>query len=202
LYRSLATHNAGIQASNGAASDYSQQPALNLLYGQGLMAPGMINIPVCSTEIAFAAWDTPGADTQPGYPCIGVLESDCEGYTYYGDSSCASPYIKDCQQMLQNFDQSGGHNIEIGHNVQIANYQTCALNVKGPAGKTFYSVGLQDIIDLVNNSINNGSLYNPDYPTQIGAGGSMVCSAQPQGTENVAWSIDLNQNWSDNPSCP
>jgi hypothetical protein len=188
--------------NNAPTADPSDPDFLSEVYTGSITSPGFITLPVCDPETAFTAWDTPGASIRPGYPCIKVLESDCTGFTYNGDSSCASPYVHDCLTMLDNFNQTGGHNIEIGHNVQIANYQTCAFNVKGPAGKSFYNVGLQDIKDIVNAAINNPSLYNPDYPTQIGAGGSMECSASPSGTESVAWSIDLNQNWPDNPSCP
>jgi hypothetical protein len=171
------------------------------LTAKKILAAGVMSIPVCPINMAWAAFNTQGASSQPGYPCITVLEADCDLITYAGDSSCASPLVHDCQVMINNFMDSGSHAVDVGGPHQIANFGSCAFSVHGPAsGASQYYVGLQDIIDIVQASIGNGSLYNPDLPSVIGAGGTMSCRASPSGREDVVWAIDYSTSETP-PSC-
>jgi hypothetical protein len=195
-HRSLNTYTANSRVNNPDIADPTSTDVVKDLTANDVEGSGIIRLPVCTGEMALAAWNTENADVNPGYPCITVLESTCDTYTYTGDSSCASPYVADCQQMIDNYQDSGTHTVDVGIQHGIANYRTCAFGVDGPAhGVAQYLVGLQDIINVVQAAIDNPTLYGDDK-TLLGASGTMNCKATAGGSqEPVTWGIYVDPNW-------
>lgn len=161
------------------------------LFNQDITTPGYIRLPVCSPDIAFMAWNRVGGPNTnaPNYPCyIPEGESACGTSTFVGQTSGASPTVDDCLQLVRNIEgRPGRHEVEnaFGDQHQIAEYGSCKFGVQGMGkdGNIAYYVGDQDIVDIINESVQRFT-----WNGLVGAKGTMSCSGDVTGQE-VEWGI-------------
>ncbi|KAJ4361764.1 hypothetical protein N0V83_010704 [Neocucurbitaria cava] len=104
--------------------------------------------------------------------------NDCGDSTFENQSSGGSPKVSDCQQITRNI--AGG-----GTWRTLVTYGTCALGVQSfdSASGTWYNVGNQDIIDVINTSIQKFT-----FNGLVGAKGNMHCQGDRNGL-SVDWAI-------------
>lgn len=104
-------------------------------------------------------------------------------------TSDASPSIEDCLQIIRNIQYDGDtqwdHTV-VGHNQrEVAKYGSCAFGIEASKtkGNVKFWVGGQDVIDLINSSIEN---YGKNG--RVGAKGDMLCNGNLQSQE-VTWGL-------------
>ncbi|KAH0426127.1 glycosylhydrolase family 18-6 [Colletotrichum camelliae] len=156
-----------------------------------LTAPGFIRLPVCSPERAFQSWDTApkGHRSSPNYPCDNPPGIDnCGDSSFENQSSGASPKVEDCRQIIKNIEGDGRTEwttqVALGQRA-IARFGSCRFGVEATdvSGNADFRVGGQDVIDIINESINrfggNG---------RVGAKGTMKCNGSVK-KQGVKWGI-------------
>ncbi len=154
---------------------------------------GYIRIPVCSGDVAYAAWNTGQSTNQtisPNYPCfVGVGRNDCGTSTFVGATSSGSPLIDDCRVIIKNIQGTQGEwtfdNV-FGTQKAGPSWGTCTFGAQGEDanGSAAFYIGAQDIIDLINSAIeqfgSNGL---------VGASGTMTCRGNINQVPDVLWGI-------------
>lgn len=96
--------------------------------------------------------------------------NDCGDSTFVNQSSGGSPKISDCQQIAANIAGGGSWTILTSDQHQLVQYGTCAFGVTTEDLLPALSIGNQDIIDLINSSIQKFS-----WNGLVGARGQMAC---------------------------
>lgn len=114
----------------------------------------------------------------------------CGASTFVDQTSGASPPVSDCRALIkkiQDRSEPTDHEIEnaIGSQHQIEEYGECKFGVQGSGkhGNIDFHVGGQDIIDLINDSINK---YGSSG--RVGAKGSMSCKGTVK-DQDVDWGL-------------
>lgn len=112
--------------------------------------------------------------------------NDCGDSSFINQSTGGSPLISDCQQITRNIAGSGTWPVAAGAQRQLVQYGTCALGAQLSNTANIAYVGNQDIIDLINTSIDKFS-----WDGKVGAKGVMDCqSASGLGVSaRVDWGI-------------
>ncbi|KAJ4369601.1 hypothetical protein N0V83_005363 [Neocucurbitaria cava] len=111
--------------------------------------------------------------------------NDCGDSTFENQSSDGSPNISDCQQIATNIAGGGTWTVAVGQH-QLVQYGTCAFGVTPEDSLNYAYIGNQDIIDVINASIQKFS-----YNGKVGAKGVMGCQSgqgEVSGDE-VTWGI-------------
>lgn len=159
-----------------------------LLLSRGWALPTLYNTTEnkASTSVLFTA--------SPGNAVDHCFES-----TFENKTSGASPKVQHCLKLVSNISGGGDWTINTYKHSQIAQYGTCAFGVESPKGDGWYMVGSQDIIDLINDSMNK-------YQSEglVGAKGQMPCERKGDGHEiDVVWGIFHTgcHNWDDPDKC-
>ena len=177
-------------ANGGEQTDPTNSGSLDDLMDQDVTTPGFIRIPVCSPEIAFAAWsDTTINSDVENYPCyIKPSISDCEDSSFEDQASDASPSVDDCMGIVNNIKGTQGEwEVEnaIGNQHQIVQFGDCKFGVQGlnKKGNVDFHVGAQDIVDIITESIKRfgGS-------GKVGAKGQMDCKGTVN-SQDVEWGL-------------
>lgn len=147
-------------------------------------------LPISKTCMALLATYLATAEGAPttlkravfGYESAQNSVNDCGDSTFVDESSPASPLISDCQHLASNI--AGGGTWTIGEDDQrtLATYGTCAFGVEVESGFVGY-VGNQDIIDLINSSIEMFA-----WGALVGAKGEMSCQG-PGGGSITDWGL-------------
>ncbi|OAQ63718.2 chitinase [Pochonia chlamydosporia 170] len=183
------------KANGGQNTNTSPDPnTLASFTGVDVTAPGFIRMPVCSPAMAYKAWigNGDGPDTSaPGYPCAVPKNDDfCGASTFVDQTSGASPPVSDCLALIKKIQDRSDptdHEIEnaVGNQHQIEEYGECKFGVQGNGknGNIDFHVGGQDIIDLINDSINKFGSSG-----RVGAKGSMSCKGTVKG-QDVDWGL-------------
>jgi hypothetical protein len=176
---------------NGApVADPANGATFTDLDNQDVTTPGFIRLPVCSPDMAFAAWSqSDGPSTEvANYPCIPPqLLGYCDTSDFVDKTSAASPLVSDCQALIRKIQARApadrvDHEVENGFGQQheIEKEGTCIFGVQaiGKDGNIDFHVGGQDIVDIITTSIEKfgGS-------GRVGASGSMLC----KGTVKSQW---------------
>jgi hypothetical protein len=78
----------------------------------------------------------------------------------------------------------GTWTVQLGSQHQLVQYGTCAIVVGANPGSGTVHVGYQDIIDLINTSINKFS-----YQGKVGAKGVTSCQGALGGNPTVNWGL-------------
>lgn len=148
---------------------------------------------MCTAETAYYNWDSviklngslAGA---PSFPCNTPQgEAYCGASSFTDQTSGASPTTADCRQVVANIALGGDWTVDSsGVQHQLVQYGGCAFGIQGqgsPVGNVDFTIGNQDIIDIITTSINmfGGS-------GQVGAKGTMSCSGNAA-SQNVLWGI-------------
>ena len=86
---SLRTYQENGNANGGAQTDPTNDGSLDDLMDQDITTPGFIRLPVCSPDVAFAAWADISIDTNTeNYPCVVKPSiSDCEDSSFEDQTS-------------------------------------------------------------------------------------------------------------------
>ncbi|KAF9769179.1 hypothetical protein IL306_013420 [Fusarium sp. DS 682] len=100
--------------------------------------------------------------------------NDCGDSTFENHSSAGSPLVKDCQQIARNIAGGGTWTVGAGgEHHQLLQYGTCAFGAQGAEGNMNAAyIGNQDIIDLINTSIDKFK-----WKGKVGAAGVMGCQS-------------------------
>ncbi|GFF25316.1 hypothetical protein IFM46972_01364 [Aspergillus udagawae] len=101
--------------------------------------------------------------------------NDCGYSTFVNQSSGGSPRVDDCLQIARNIAGGGTWVVSAvaGVHHQLLQYGTCAFGVEHDpdfADGPIYKIGNQDIIDLINDSVNRFQWFG-----LVGAKGEMDC---------------------------
>lgn len=156
-----------------------------------IMTPGIIRLPVCSSDRAFQSWDTGTKGSSDNYPCNILPGKDrCGDSTHMDQNSGASPMVSDCEQMIRNIE--GDASTEFTHGItgdrEILLYGSCAFGIQrtgGTGGAVQFKIGDQDVIDAINESVEKFGSSG-----KVGAKGVMPCDGTTAGTKvKVEWSI-------------
>jgi hypothetical protein len=189
-HRAVRSYQANNNANGGAVADPSAQSTFDHLVDQDYTTPGWINIPVCTPEMAATAFYAKSTTSGlANYPCaVPPSPNDCGTSTFTDATSDASPLVTDCQHIVTNIaGTQGSWEVEaaIGHQHQLVQYGTCAFGVTGTkgTGDVDFHVGAQDIVDLINSSIQKFA-----WKGLVGASGNMACQGDA-GNDNVNWGI-------------
>jgi hypothetical protein len=100
--------------------------------------------------------------------------NDCNDSTFESNSGLGSPLISDCLQIATNIAGGGTWEVETvtcKHH-QLVQYGTCALGVRCCASDAFVNIGNQDIIDVIQFSVDHFA-----WNGTIAASGSMECQS-------------------------
>ncbi|KAF2664834.1 glycoside hydrolase family 18 protein [Microthyrium microscopicum] len=176
-------------ANGGPIADPSVRTIFDGFLGGVESTAGMIRIPVCSPEEALTAYDDSSTQTQANWPCVVAASPNlCGTSTFVGATSDASPLTTDCQQIVTNIvGTQGVWEVEaaVHEQHQIVQAGTCAFGVQGSTGEgsVDFSVGAQDIVDLINSSVQQFASNG-----KVGAGGNMACNGN-NGQVSVAWGL-------------
>ncbi|KAF2798688.1 hypothetical protein K505DRAFT_357263 [Melanomma pulvis-pyrius CBS 109.77] len=100
--------------------------------------------------------------------------NDCGDSTFVNKSSGGSPLIADCQQIARNIAGGGTWTVGAGgEQHQLVQYGTCAFGAAGAGSSANAAyIGNQDIIDLINTSIQKFAWFD-----KVGAEGKMGCQS-------------------------
>ncbi|OIW29502.1 hypothetical protein CONLIGDRAFT_669360 [Coniochaeta ligniaria NRRL 30616] len=113
--------------------------------------------------------------------------NECSESTFTDQTSDASPKVDDCLRIATNIAGGGRWEVEAatGEQHQLVQWGTCAFGVKAvpPWGDAFFYVGNQDIIDIINTSI---QMFGGRGV--VGSKGDMSCQAARE-PPNVEWGI-------------
>jgi hypothetical protein len=126
-----------------------------------------------------------GAPASPNSAVIYKRNSinDCGDSSFTDESSSASPAVADCLQIAENIAGGGTWTVFPPFQHQLVQYGTCAFGVTA-LGAGFANIGNQDIIDLINSSVQMFSWFG-----LVGSKGTMPC--QPEGFNDQ----EMNVNW-------
>ncbi|KAK2600127.1 hypothetical protein QQS21_005142 [Conoideocrella luteorostrata] len=137
------------------------------LMAQDLTTPGVIRIPVCPLPMAYKAYMGPEHSLStklgiPGFPCIiAPAESHCNESTFVDQTSGQSPSVFDCRQLTKMIQASHASDLKwrikisrTDHKI-LAEYGECKFGARsnGGEGRGRFSVGPQDVIDIIQDSI-------------------------------------------------
>ncbi|KAK1826535.1 hypothetical protein QBC39DRAFT_396776 [Podospora conica] len=156
-----------------------------------IATPGVVRLPVCSSDRAFQSWKTSDKGSTPNFPCdIPQGKSHCGISDFTDQTSGASPIVSDCQQIIRNIEGDGStdwtHRIT-GHR-EILSHGSCHFGIErtgGTGGAVEFRVGGQDAIDVINDAIRRWGGGG-----RVGGKGVMPCSGTTAGTKvNVLWGI-------------
>ncbi|PSN59371.1 hypothetical protein BS50DRAFT_476817, partial [Corynespora cassiicola Philippines] len=113
--------------------------------------------------------------------------NECGDSSFENQTTGGSPTVNDCRQLARNIAGNGRWTVGAGgEHRQLAQYGTCAFGAQGNKSMNWAYIGNQDIIDLINDSINRFQ-----WNGLVGAKGSMACrggSGQIIDTEMI-WGI-------------
>jgi hypothetical protein len=174
----------------GTVSDFTILPDVSNVLSLDVTYPGTIRLPVCTSNMAMVAWNTPDRvdQTDPNYPCVplGGLKK-CWDITYEDQTIGGSPPVSDCEQMVRNVQgTTGSWTTGIGPHRGITKLGKCTLGVEnsGVGTAVRYVVGAGDVEIIVNGAIKKygGNGY-------IGARGYMTCAGETKGDVPVKWTI-------------
>lgn len=100
--------------------------------------------------------------------------NDCGDSNFWNYTSDASPLITDCQRIVSNIAGGGSWTSWTGEWRQLVSYGTCrvSINVPGVGQSILFRVGNQDIMDIINMSIQKFGENG-----KVGAEGDMNCQA-------------------------
>lgn len=190
---SVRTYEANGNANGGAVTDPTNPDSLSDLINIDVTTPGFVRIPVCSGDIAYAAWREGVSTNQtisPNYPCfVKPSPNKCGISTFVDETSSASPLISDCLGIVKNIQGTQGeweveNAVESQH--QIVQFGGCKFGVQGRSknGNIDFHVGAQDIVDVIKSAISQfgGS------GTVVGAKGVMSCKGDVS-TVPVEWGL-------------
>ncbi|KAK8139989.1 hypothetical protein PG984_000055 [Apiospora sp. TS-2023a] len=190
---SVRTYLQNGRQNGGAATDPTNGGSFDDLLVQDVTTPGYIRIPVCSATVAFTAWAdmTVHPDEVPNYPCyVKPSISDCGDSTFEDQTSDASPSVADCRAMLDNIRGTQGeweieNAVERQHEIAHSPNFECKFGVQGKGinGNINFHVGVQDIVDIVEESIKR---YGSGG--KVGAKGRMSCRGTVKG-QDVEWGL-------------
>lgn len=114
--------------------------------------------------------------------------NDCGDSSFENQTTGGSPAVEDCLQIAANIAGGGTWEVEdiAFDQHQLVQYKTCALGVTGVAteGAGAFLIGNQDIIDLINSSIDQFQ-----WNGLVGAKGYMTC------IEGGAQNIQVGVEW-------
>jgi len=112
--------------------------------------------------------------------------NDCGDSSFINQSTGGSPLISDCQQITRNIASSGTWPVASGAQRKLVQYGTCALGAQLSNTANIAYVGNQDIIDLINTSIDKFS-----WNGKVGAKCTMDCQSARGliGSSRVDWGI-------------
>lgn len=187
-HRAVRSYQSNDNASGGFVADLTAQQTVNDLISQDYTTPGFINIPVCTPEMAQTAAEA-DITSSANYPCAVVPSpNDCGTSTFTDATSDGSPLVTDYQQIVTNIaGTQGSWEVEcsVGGQHRLVQYGTCAFGVTGTigTGDVDFNVGAQDIVDLINSSIEmfaSGGL--------VGASGNIACQGDAV-NDNVNWGL-------------
>jgi hypothetical protein len=156
-----------------------------------ITTPGFVMLPVCTGDRAFQSWETTKKGSSDYYPCdIPPGRDTCGDSSFENQTSDASPKVSDCEQIIKNIEGDGStdftHDIT-GHR-ELLSFGSCAFGVErtgGTGGAVMFTVGGQDVIDIIRQSIKN---YGGGG--KVGAKGVMPCDGTTAGTTvKVEWGI-------------
>ncbi|KAH0599885.1 hypothetical protein MHUMG1_02675 [Metarhizium humberi] len=111
---------------------------------------------------------------------------DCGASTFENHYSNGSPLVAYCRRIAANIANGGTWTVaNLGHR-QLVQYGTCALGVEvlRPFGTLSTRIGNQDIIDLINESINRFQ-----WQDKVGAAGNIMCQTESSTQNRVAWGL-------------
>ncbi|KAF7967881.1 hypothetical protein HWV62_32820 [Athelia sp. TMB] len=131
----------------------------------------------------------PNANAAPTTPNRSVLTSnnDCGDSSFVGETSGGSPLISDCQIIQKNIAGGGTWTTSAGAQRQLVQFGTCAFGITVISDGAAI-VGNQDIIDLINSSI---QLFGSGR--RVAAKGAMPCNALFGGPRlTVDWELRTN----------
>ncbi|KID87249.1 hypothetical protein MGU_05659 [Metarhizium guizhouense ARSEF 977] len=111
---------------------------------------------------------------------------DCGASTFENHSSNGSPLVADCRQIAANIANGGTWTVANIGQRQLVQYGTCAFGVEvlKPFDAFTTRIGNQDIIDLINESINRFQ-----WQDKVGAAGNMMCQTESFSENRVAWGL-------------
>jgi hypothetical protein len=142
-------------------------PAPEISSTAGQAPPAASNVPVPD-------FSTPTNDPNPP-PFIDIAnDRECGESSFIGQTSAASPRVDDCLQIVTNIAGGGRWEVEnfLGQQHQLVEWGTCAFGVQANhVGSPFFYVGNEDIIDVINTSIQKFS-----WNGLVGAKGFMWCN--------------------------
>jgi hypothetical protein len=182
------TYKQNGEQNGGGIADPANSGTLEDMWNQDITTPGYVTIPVCSPATAEAAISAKQSSV-PNYPCNPLQAiSDCGDSTFVDQTTSASPTIADCQQIIKNIQNTLGeweveNAVEEQH--QLVQYGTCKFGVQGTAidGNVDFHVGAQDIVDIINTSIQKFS-----WNGLVGAKGEMGCNGDVK-QQSVEWGL-------------
>jgi hypothetical protein len=114
----------------------------------------------------------------------------CGKSTFENRTSGGSPRVDDCLQIARNIAGGGTWTVPGDTQHQLVQYGTCAFGTQhdwkfGGGTGPIYKVGNEDIIDLINDSVNRFQ-----WNGLVGAKGSMVCKGYPDAP--IEWGLYHN----------
>jgi hypothetical protein len=187
---SVKTYAQNGNQNTGSVSDFTVVDDVSNLLNLDVTYPGNIRLPVCTSNMAMVAWNTPDRvdKTDPNYPCVplGGLRR-CWDFTWEDQTTDGSPPVSDCQQMVRNVQgTTGSWTTGIGPHRGITKNGQCILGVENNGlGQTpRYVVGAGDVEIIVNEAIKR---YGANG--KVGAKGYMTCSGETKGEDPIKWGL-------------
>lgn len=154
-----------------------------------ITTPGFIRLPVCTSDVAHAAWSLVSDKDTANWPCtVAPSKDDCGSSTFINQGSDASPSVEDCMGIVKNIQGTQGeweieNAVEQQH--QIVQNGKCKFGVQGKKinGNIDFFVGAQDIVDIITEAVaqfGSGGV--------VGAKGNMDCKGDVS-TVPIEWGI-------------
>lgn len=180
------------QNKNGAdVADSTNPGTIESLLTGDITTPGMMRLPVCSPDVAYAAWNQAGGPdvANPAFPCIpprGVQDCDTAHSTYQDKTTDSGASVEDCRALiksLQGTHQSWSADKEDSR----VHWGSCKFDYQPDRqdGKII-NIGSQDIVDVITEAI---ARY-PHDNGKIAARGQMSCQTRVVNKwASTIWSI-------------
>jgi hypothetical protein len=106
---SVRSYEANGNANGGPITDPTDDASLDDLMNVDITTPGFIRIPVCSSDIAYNAWNLESDHTVANWPCfVKPSIQDCGTSSYTDETSSASPTVSDCMGIVNNIQNTQG----------------------------------------------------------------------------------------------
>ncbi|KAJ5146492.1 uncharacterized protein N7515_001056 [Penicillium bovifimosum] len=176
--------------NGGKTPDPTDEETIDNMMNADVTTPGYVRIPVCSPERAYKSWDTTKAGSSANYPCdIPPGKNTCGDSTFENDTTDGSPLADDCLVIIKNWEGDGGTSwkplVPGKPHRELGSYGTCAIGVEATKvdGNADFTVGGQDAIDLINESIKRFK-----WEGKVGASGTMKCDGTIK-QQSVLWGI-------------